>query len=302
MAYLLDQINIIQGKQLFLLLDCYSVVNKNNTYFQIGKINVLENLEETGLFVSSEVLTSIKNKDSTTPCYGIWQLLYLSKQISFEAERQLLVVYNDDQRDSGFFLYYCHKDRDYRSGLLIDNQFIGLFGIDLPTYNEVKVDDTLLVKNLNNDILRPLDRYKKGQHLFKMALTYGATTIASVVGVLWLLLSIILPNIPVSFSDTQNLSQEIEILEQQLKSSTLSLSILKKFTLSTQNSSRELHLLKPLFILNSLNVKFDLTANLQDKSGQLIFDKLYPWMFQLPTDLFQVIRAEEKIMVKWDQS
>lgn len=302
MTYQLNQVNTIAGKQLILLLDHYATLDKSPNYFQTVSVS-----ENSALYVPQEELATIKSKDSTTPCYGIWQLLYHSRQINFDPQEQLLVLYNDDQdnqndqHNNGIFLYYAHAKKNYRSGLIVNGQFIGLFGIDLPVAVAVDVDKNKLVSELSDEILRPLDRYKKEQSLLKSVVLYGLGTTAAVAGTLFLLLSIVLPNLfALIFVEQAVEAKKIQSLQRQVQQSKINLARLEQRHVPTSLNATQPESLNAILVLSVLGVNFDLATTMDAKSGQLTFNQLEPWMSQLPDDLFKISQHETKILISWD--
>ena len=296
MTYLIDQVNTIKNRKLILLLDRYSIIDKNSHYFQTLTVD-----ENSAFYVSQEALATIKNRDSITDCYGLWQLLFLSGQINFEPDRQLIVTYEDDSQNSGFFLYYNHKDNDYRSGLIINEKLIGLFGVDLPEITIIQIDESKIIANLSNEVLRPLDRYKKEQGLIKTVAMYSLASIASITISIAVLLTFIMPSINelIFESDTSDRAT-LEVLERKLQRSTLDLRKLRKSKVSVTNNVKVPPLINILSTLLALEVPINLTASMNDKTGKLIFKKLEPWMSQLPLDIFTILEQEDGISISWN--
>ncbi len=296
MAYLIDKINVINDKKVILLLDRYSVIDKSSSYFQTLQIK-----ENTALYVSNESLGNVKNADSTTPCYGFWQLLFLSKQIDFEQENNLLVVYEDDIQTKGLFLYYNHADKDYRSGLIVNEQFIGLFGANLPSAQVISVDEKKMTSTLSNEILRPLDRYKKEQALIKTAAIYGLASLASIAGILFIMLSFVVPySTNTMFSSDANTQQELVALQQKLQRATLDLRRLKNNKVSVDFDAKPPEILGVLSEFVILGVPITLSTDISQKQGKLIFQKLEPWMSQLPRQVFKIAQIDKKIHISWN--
>lgn len=296
MAYLIDQTNVINNHKFILLLDQYSPVDKNSSNFQVMPVE-----DNMALYVSQEVLTATKERDSSTPCYGFWQLLYNSKQITFEEDSNLFVVYQDEEQESGFFLYYDHVKSIYSSGAIVGGMFVGMFGTELPEKNIIEVDDEALTSNLSREMLRPLDQFNKEQTLIKQSVAFGFGALVVSVGVIYLLTQILIPTITKFATESSKPEKrELRLLNSKLRRANLDLSRLKKSNIATDFSGYNNPIIQPLSMLTYLEVPLNLKSNMQDRKIRLTYPNYQDWMTQVPTSLFKFTKVEDKETIHLD--
>lgn len=297
MAYLIDQINTINNHKFILLLDQYAPIDKNPLNFQVMPIE-----DNMALYISQDVLTATKGRDSSTPCYGFWQLLYNSKQITFKEDSNLFVVYQDEEQESGFFLYYDHVKSIYQSGAIVGGMFVGLFGTELPKKNIIEIDDKALTSNLSQEMLRPLDKFKKEQALIKKSVIFGVSTLALSAGIIYLLTQIFIPVITQFITESSKPEKrELRILSSKLRRANAELSRLKKSNIAIDFRDYNNPILQPLLRLKYLGVPLNIAFNMQDRKIRLTYPNYQGWMTQVPTSLFKFTQVEgqETIHLDW---
>ncbi len=294
MDYVLNKLNNINGKNIILLLDNYLEKNKRPGLFEILGI------DNNGFYVNNESLENIRKKDQQTPCFGIWQLLYTTGQINLSANEQLLVAYNTD--NNGIYLYYNRDGGEYKNGLIINNNFLGLFGYDDFKKTVVDINYKLLVSDLSNEILRPIDKYKKNRAITRKISLYLIISSAIIFTSLLLLIDIAYPYMRDNYLAYNNIThKELLTKDADLKRKKIQLTKLQKTHIMSHTDYSMPNILPGLIKLASVNAEIKLEISLHNKDITMEFDNLAPWMSQLSDD-FKISKNNNKIKITWSSN
>ncbi len=292
MGYTLNKLNNINGKNIILLLDNYLEKTKKAGLFEVLSIS-----KNSAFYINNSSLESIRKKDQQTPCFGIWQLLYASGQMDLSADEQLLVAYNKE--NNGIYLYYNRDDSEYKSGLIVNDKFLGLFGYEAVKKTIIDIDYKLLVSDLSNEILRPLDKYKKNRAISRKIITYLIASSIIVFIALLLLIDIAYPYIEGKYLSYNNKAyRELLINDATLKRKTIKLTNLEQKHVMGHTDYKIPNILKGLTELANANAKIKLKILLHSKNITMEFDDLELWMSQLSAD-FKITRKNDKIKITW---
>lgn len=295
MEYEFNKISNINGNNIVLLLDNYFDKSKRQGFFESFTVD-----EKNSFYINNAALENTHKQHPNNSCFGIWQLLLVSKQINLDNNEKLILVYSNEQQTQGIYLYYNYENTQYNSGLIIAGNLLGFVGSSSIEKEIIQIDYNLLVEDLSSEVLRPLDRYRKKQHFIKKVASYAVISALIVFITLLLLANTIKPMVKNStFFYSSKLHNNIERSRTDLRNKQAELLKLENTRLHSKIDNTRPIILTPLIQLANIDSNIKLETQVNVSNIVMTFSKLQPWMSQL-TDDFIISKNNKKIKITWD--
>ncbi len=280
MSYLANQLITIANKKVVLLLDSYTPKNRKD-------LNILDASQSFSFSIQYAELQNIRKLHPKTNVYGFWQLLFLSKQISLERDAGFFVVFKNNSKQDGFFLYYNRAKSEFTSGLVINKKAIGAFAQNVDDATIVTPDLSRI--ELPDAILLPVEKQALTQKLYQTAALQN-TLVIGVIALTFFAFYELFFDAP---AQQRDLKKQLSNQQTRLNVYSQELTQLKQTRTKVVMASKPPALLEPLFILATLEttgVEFEQPLKSQELT--LTFEKLVPWMAMVPTTV--LARSEDK--------
>jgi hypothetical protein len=241
--YTVNQVLQLKNKRIILLLDHYGQKNKNN-------IGVVDTNHGFNFSVLKAELESIRRSYRDIKVYGFWSLLHHKNLIDTDKESGFYVVYTNEKRDEGFYLFFNRSEARFLTGLVIGDKTIGAFDLDIADATIVDAD----IKNLDlvNEVLLPIERKRIQQKFYQNIAIKNAITIVLAIIIALFIDSFIIDN-----------SDDLEVINKDIRKTNKNINEYKRqiSQLKINNIPEDLQIAKnlksflPIAEISSLNVK-----------------------------------------------
>jgi hypothetical protein len=290
--YVVNQVISRKGKRIILLLDSYTPKSKRN-------LNVVDTSPGFSFSASQDELSSIRKSYKDVKVFGFWSLLYDAKLLDLIPEENSFVVYTNDSKTEGLYLYYNRLESQFNTGLVVNGNVIGSFGfkIDDAHVIDANIDELELV----NEILLPIEVKRNKQQFYqKIAIQNVVVTILAII--IAVVFNIMIVNKDsnikaikksISKTDRANKDRRAEILKLSINNIPKNLEHISNFKT-----------IEPLVELANLRTK-GVNFEAPIKDGEVSFEiantkKLPLWLAGLSKN-FKFIENGKTIKIRWEK-